>query len=229
MGQGETEAAVQHYRQAVRLQPDSAQVRNILGIAVQSLGDHAAAAEHFSAAIQLNANLSNIHRNLGLASKLQGKMDSARQAYRRAVDLDPEDSLLQLETETVSPFISESNASIDAYRHDLELTLDHFAAEAMMIDLNQLHIGEACPPYVLVYQGRDERQIKEKWAHIFAERLPEYAAQPGAGKPHIGFVVTDPHAGVFVRSLKGILERLSGDRFKLTIICNRASVAQFVR
>jgi predicted O-linked N-acetylglucosamine transferase (SPINDLY family)/glycosyltransferase involved in cell wall biosynthesis len=229
MSQGETDAAIRHYREAARLQPGSAEVRNNLGIAVQALGEHARAADHFAAAIELNPDLSNIHRNLGLANKLQGKMQAAEAAYRSAVQLEPDDSLLQLESETVPPYISESNAAIDAYRTGLSQTLDRYAAQPINIDLNQLHIGESCPPYVLVYQGRDEREIKEKWAAIFADRLPEAEPKPSGGKPHIGFVVTDTHAGVFIRSLKGILERLSGEQFKLTIVCNRASVAKFVR
>lgn len=227
--QGQMDAAVHHYQQAARLQPGSAEVRNNLGIAVQATGRLDQAIGHFQEAIALNPRLANIHRNLGLAEKLRGNMPAARAAYRQSLALDPEDSLLRLETETMAPFILSSNDAIDQYRAELDATLDRFLNEPFPIDLTQLHLGEACPPYVLVYQGRNDRPLKEKWAQLFHGRLPAGEPQPGRERPHLGFVVTHVHEGVFARSLKGILNRLPVQRFRTTIVCNRAAVAQFLR
>lgn len=227
--QGQMEPAVHHYQQAARLQPGSAEVRNNLGIAVQSTGRLDQAISHFQEAIALNPRLANIYRNLGLAEKLRGQMEAARAAYRQSLALEPDDSLLRLEMETIAPFILTSNQAIDQYRANLDTTLDRFLAQPFTIDLTQLHLGEACPPYVLVYQGRNDRPLKEKWAQLFHGRLPAGEPRPGDERPHLGFVVTHVHEGVFARSLKGILNRLPPQRFQITIVCNRAAVAQYLR
>jgi len=226
---GQADAAVRHYRQAARLQPGSAEVRSNLGIALQATGRLDEAIGCFEEAIGLNARLANIHRNLGLAEKLRGRTDEARAAYRRSLALAPDDSLLRLEAETVAPFILASNQAIDRYRAELDATLDRYLSEPFPIDLTQLHLGEACPPYVLVYQARDDRPLKEKWARLFEGRLPSGHARPGTKRPRLGFVVTHTHEGVFARSLAGILNRLPASRFQVTIVCNRAAVAQFLR
>jgi protein O-GlcNAc transferase len=226
---GQIDASVHHYRQAARLQPGSAEVRSNLGIALQATGRLEEAIGCFHEAIDLNPGLANIHRNLGLAEKLRGRTDEARAAYRQSLALAPDDSLLRLEAETIAPFILTSHAAIDRYRSELDTTLDRMLAEPFPIDLTQLHVGEACPPYVLVYQGRDDRALKAKWARIFDGRLPSGHARPGTERPRLGFVVTHTHEGVFARSLKGILNRLPATRFRVTIVCNRAAVAQFLR
>jgi protein O-GlcNAc transferase len=42
-----------------------------------------------------------------------------------------------------------------------------------------------------------------------------------ADRPHIGFVVTHGHEGVFLKCMRGILNHLSGDQFRLTVVCSR--------
>jgi protein O-GlcNAc transferase len=227
--QGQMDAAVHHYQQAAQLQPGSAEVRNNLGIAVQATGRIDKAISHFQEAITLNPRFANIHRNLGLAEKMRGNVPAAHAAYQQSLALEPADSLLRLEMETLAPFILASNEAIDRYRAGLEATLDRFLNQPFPIDLTQLHLGEACPPYVLVYQGHNDRPLKEKWAQLFHGRLPAGEPQPGQERPHLGFVVTHVHEGVFARSLKGILNRLPVQRFRLTIVCNRAAVAQFLK
>ncbi|RIL12132.1 hypothetical protein DCC79_02455 [bacterium] len=46
------------------------------------------------------------------------------------------------------------------------------------------------------------------------------ARSPDA-RPHIGFVVTHGHEGVFLKCMRGILNHLPGDRLRLTVVCSR--------
>lgn len=224
--QGQLDGAKFHYEQAARLQPGSAEVRNNLGTVLQSSGRMTQAIRYFQEAIALNPNLPNIHRNLGLARKLSGQNVEASQSYHQALQLDPSDALLRLELETMPPYIFQNQAEIDQYRAKLQQTL---AKPLERIDLTQLHIGEGCPPYTLVYQGQNDRPLKEKWASLFSGRLPFYEPRPTNGKPHLGFVVTQAHEGVFGRSMAAILNQLPPDRFRLTLVCNRPDMVTTLR
>lgn len=227
--EGRMDEALRHFDEAATLQPGSAEALNQLGSALQASGRIEEAVEAFHRALAQDPQARHILHNIGLAEKQRGRVDAAREAYRQALALDPASGLLRLEMETLYPFILANNAAIDRYRADLDATLDRFQDLALEIDLSQLHLGEACPPYVLVYQGRNDRALKEKWARLFADRLPSGEPRPGAGRPHIGFVVTQGHDFVFVRSLRGILNRLPAERFRVTIVCNRAAGARFIR
>ncbi len=81
------------------------------------------------------------------------------------------------------------------------------------------------PPYYLQFHGRDDRPLKEAYARVF--RNCQCAAPPAfdgsvsdGGKPRVGFVVTDGHEGVFLRYLRGVLERLDRESFDPVIVCS---------
>lgn len=227
--EGRLDEALRHYHEAARLQPGSAEAQNNLGSVLQASGRIEEAVDCFHEAMALEPGALHVHHNIGLAEKQRGRVDEAREAYRRALALDPGNGLLRLEMETVYPYVMADDAAIDRYRAELDATLDRFQAEPLEIDLARLHLGEACPPYVLVYQGRDDRPLKEKWARLFANRLPRGEPRPGAERPHLGFVVTQGHDFIFVRSMRGILNRLPARRFRVTIVCNRPAAARFMR
>lgn len=57
---------------------------------------------------------------------------------------------------------------------------------------------------------------------------PGKATSHEFGKPHIGFVVTHGHEGVFLKCMRGILNHLSGDDFRLTVLCSRQAGPQIL-
>ena len=79
------------------------------------------------------------------------------------------------------------------------------------------------PPYHLQFHGRDNRLLKEAYARIFGERLPDAGFDRWwlrGGKPRVGFVVTDGHEGVFLRYLRGVFERIDRREFEPVVICS---------
>lgn len=227
--QGQLEGAKFHYERAAELQPHSAETRNNLAVVIQNLGRLKEAIRHFQEAMALNPSLPNIPRNLGLAYKLTGQIAETRQSYQRSLAL-ADDDLLRLEMETIPPYIVGNQAQIDHYRAELSQTLASHAARPGHIDLTQLHLGEACPPYTLVYQAQNDRPIKEAWAKLFSGRLPLFEPRPNSGQPHLGFVVTHTHEGVFQRSMGNILNQLAAtNRFRLTVVSNRPDAIHYLK
>jgi len=87
MGQGNHKAAIENYRSALALKPDSAEVHCSLGYALQLLGNLNDAVECYRTALALKPNFSGAHSNLGLALQAQGNLVEATKSFRKAIAL----------------------------------------------------------------------------------------------------------------------------------------------
>jgi predicted O-linked N-acetylglucosamine transferase (SPINDLY family) len=227
-------AAIRAYEQTLALSPDFAEAHNNLGSALHERGDTEAALASLSRAIHLKPDFPNAYRNMTSILAKHDRVDEARQMYQRLLELEPGNPLTRLALESLCPLIASSSAEIDAYRARLMTVLDALAEEPLQPDVSQLHIANAHPPFILSYHGTNDRPIKEQWAALFARPglLPftERPARPcSRGKPHVGFVVTRNHEGVFLKCMRGIINRLSGDQFRLTIVCSGERGKQIIR
>lgn len=223
---GRMDEAIAAYEEALRLCPDWAEAHNNLATVLQSAeGRLGEAIAHYRRALALKPELGvATHRNLGDALRMWGESDAARDAYRRALLFAPEDRLLQLECDTLYPLIPASNDDIDRARAQVDATLDRCLSEPLLFDLTRLDIGSLAPPAAFIHHGRDELALRRKWARLFEGRLPSGDPVHGpvreSGRPHIGFVVIQGHEGVFLKCMRGILNHLPGDRFRLTVAGN---------
>jgi tetratricopeptide (TPR) repeat protein len=81
--------AVEDYREAVRLQPDSAAFQNDLGVALAREGRRDEAAERYREAIRIRPDFPDAHNNLGNTLRLKGELDAAVACYHEALGLRP--------------------------------------------------------------------------------------------------------------------------------------------
>lgn len=89
--QGQAEAAVQSWEQALSLDAELVAARHGIAAIRLEAGDYPAAIEAYVAILQLEPDFKDAHYNLGLALLAQGRTDEARAALRNAHRLDPED------------------------------------------------------------------------------------------------------------------------------------------
>jgi protein O-mannosyl-transferase len=87
---GNTEAAISHYREALRLRPNYPQVRNNLGGMLDKAGQIDEAIYHFREAIRFEPRDPEFHYNLGLALSQKGEMDEAIRQFEDALRLQPD-------------------------------------------------------------------------------------------------------------------------------------------
>ena len=78
-----------HYRRGLAIQPNDANVRSSLGIALAGQGKLDEAIAAFRQAIGIRSDYAEAHSNLGNALRYQGKLDEAIAAYRRAICIKP--------------------------------------------------------------------------------------------------------------------------------------------
>jgi len=87
---GRTEAAVNMYRRAIRVNSVNASHHTNLGLALMDLGREDEALESLLCAVQLDPGLAEAHNNLGTLLLEQGKMDAAMREFHLSLRLKPD-------------------------------------------------------------------------------------------------------------------------------------------
>src|SRR5438105_2423441 len=81
--------AVDFYRQAIELRPDSADLRNRLSAALLETQDPTGAESAARAAIELDPRFARAHFNLGSVLRKTNRLEEALDAFRKALQIDP--------------------------------------------------------------------------------------------------------------------------------------------
>ena len=83
--QGHLEEAVEHFQQALKIQPDFVDAYHYLGSVVAAQGDLDQAIGHFRQALRIQPEFAEAHESLGQALAEQGKRDEAVKHYEEAL------------------------------------------------------------------------------------------------------------------------------------------------
>jgi tetratricopeptide (TPR) repeat protein len=83
--QGDPEAAIAHYRQALELRPNYAEAHYNLGRLLVQKGELDEAIVHYEKALEINPGDAEAHNNLGAALFASGRVDEAIANYRKAL------------------------------------------------------------------------------------------------------------------------------------------------
>ena len=86
---GEHQAALRHYEEAVRLNPNHIDARNNLGSSLLGLDRAPEAIAHLEQAVRLRPGFAQAHNNLGVALARVGADEAALEHYRTAAQLQP--------------------------------------------------------------------------------------------------------------------------------------------
>jgi tetratricopeptide (TPR) repeat protein len=86
---GKIDEALKHYKEALGIMPDVAEVQNNIGVAYLSLGMPEKAIEHNLEALRLKPDMAGAHNNLGLAYTTKGFPRKAEEHYLKALELRP--------------------------------------------------------------------------------------------------------------------------------------------
>ncbi|RME82705.1 MAG: tetratricopeptide repeat protein [Caldilineae bacterium] len=88
---GEIDAAVEHYRRALSLDPEYAAAYRVLGVALSVQGDLEGAREAYQQALALHPDDAQAYAGLASVDERLGLSEEALAAYRQAVRLNPDD------------------------------------------------------------------------------------------------------------------------------------------
>ena len=223
---GKLDEAVTCYRSALQIEPGYPEAHNNLGNALRDQGKLAEATHCYQQAISFNPDGAEAHGNLAKAFEEQGDLDRAAESYRRALQIGLDRPMWRLRADVLCPAVFQSNCEIDEYRRRLLQRLYRFAETDLRIDRAEISISGSEPPFNLMYHGRNDRPIKEAYADMFRNCFAEETPGGRNGISRIGFVVNNRHEGIFLRFMRGVLERLDTTSFEVTVICSRAGAAR---
>jgi len=91
LAEGDLQGAARHYRESLRMLPNSAYSEYHLGRVLARQGQVLEAIDHYRAAIAIYPKHAEIHRNLGAALEHEGRSTEALQAYLGAIRADARD------------------------------------------------------------------------------------------------------------------------------------------
>jgi len=95
MMRGEAARAGDAIRQAIRIKPDSAYLRNALGSILARMGQLSAAMREYKVAVEYVPDSAEFHHNLAMVYHQMGSLEKARQHCKRSLVLDPEYEIAQ--------------------------------------------------------------------------------------------------------------------------------------
>lgn len=87
---GQSEEAIKHYEEALRLFPDYVEVHNNLGNLLMRMGRLQEATGHFEAAVKIMPDYAPGWNNLGSVQQRRGLTNEALAGFQKAVELDPD-------------------------------------------------------------------------------------------------------------------------------------------
>lgn len=218
--QGRVPLARKEYQQIVEEYPEWFEPRLNFAVALLELGECEESIKHHLAAYSLRPDNKDTADNLGDIYVRLGQVSQAKDWYRRAREGRPRHWLRELRAELVGEVIPSSNRTIDEYRDHVMKTLDRFSDERLTLDPSLLHCSGAEPPMILLYQGREDRLLRERFATFYSRLITPLEPKPPVGKPSIGVVVTRGHEGVFGRCLGDMLHEIGNKNFDVTIVCS---------
>lgn len=138
----QSQPAEEHYREAIRLSPDVADLYNDYGSALARWGRPAEAIHQFRRALDLEPRDFRIHYNLGLALSEEGLLEEAVQALTFARKLQPGMPPIEYALGTLLLRQGKSQAAISCFQRALEADPDFEPARLGMAQAQSRPAGE---------------------------------------------------------------------------------------
>lgn len=223
---GRLEQAMECYRALLAIDPENADALNGMGAIHYSIRDYSGAVASYRCALRVRPESVDTLNNLGDACQAMGDTPAARESYRQALALQPGNSLWALRLAGLCPAVADSLEEIGGYRDSLAGELERQAAAGLSATPEDIMQAGVYPSYSLMYHGRDDRPLREAYARVLAPCFPAMPAAQSTGRRRIGLVVTRMHEGIFLRSLRGVLQRMDPGAFELVVICQQEGEAK---
>jgi tetratricopeptide (TPR) repeat protein len=225
---GRTNDAVACFLQALRSRPVSAEILCNLAASWQQQGKLPEAVAALRQAVMLQPKSAKMHLQLASVLADMGQFSAAGRCCDHLIRLEPDQPLWRLRRAALCPMVFTSREEMEAAREDMSTVIDEVGRLDFRVPLHQL--AETAPSFPFAWQFLDGnlRGIKTAYADVFHQRIdtsglktPVDSWTGPRSRPRLGFVVTNGHEGVFLRSLRDILNRLSSD-WEPLVLCSIA-------
>jgi Flp pilus assembly protein TadD len=123
---GQREEALRHYREGIRIKPQSPQGYNNLANVLDDLGRFDEAVAAYEQALKLRPNAALVHNNLGVALAKHGRYEEARTNFQRSIELKPGDAQGYYLMGTLYLRTGDARSAVGAFQSALSSNPNHF-------------------------------------------------------------------------------------------------------
>ncbi|MFK7904781.1 MAG: tetratricopeptide repeat protein [Chitinophagales bacterium] len=228
---GQYRSAKEKFEKSIAVRPNNSPALNNLGSACEQVEENEKAADYYLQSLQINPQYKEARRNLASNYDKRGYFHKAQEQLKTLAQESPHNNWINWQIETMQPIIFQSNEEINHHRQQLQSHLQSAFSNPPIFEPEAWQDHSPQPPFILNYQGRYERPLKEKigqfWENYFQKirqqlqaQHPPLSSNTQDKRPHIGFVVTNGHEGVFLKCMRGIVEHFDAKKFRLSIVCS---------
>jgi len=208
--------AVELLRHAAAARPDSAEIRNHLGNALQDAGEQESALRAYRHAVTADPSFAPALQNLGYLLVNRGLVDEGTGWLHRAQAIAPKPVNRAL-IATALPVIYDSANELGRRRARLEQNIDALVADGVEIDTTDALVPTS---FFTPYQGRNDRELQEQLGRVY--RGVELCRKRDGGssrtRPRIGMLSAYFRDHTIGRLNVGRIEQLSRERFELVVL-----------
>ena len=122
------DAAINSYKQAIKIKPDFADAHNNMGNALQDKGELDAAIDSYKQALKIKPDFAEAYYNMGNALKEKGELDAAIDSYKKALKIKPDYADAHSNMGVALQDKGEPDAAIDSYKQALKVKPDYAEA-----------------------------------------------------------------------------------------------------
>jgi len=119
------DAAINIYKQALKIKPDYAEVYYNMAIALKSKGESEAAIDSYKQALKIKPDYAEAYNNMGNALKSKGESEAAIDSYKQALKIKPDYAEAYNNMGDTLRDKGESEAAIDSYKQALKIKPDY--------------------------------------------------------------------------------------------------------
>jgi len=223
--EGELEQASALYRDALHAGGPRSDILNNHGRVLLDLSQVNEAIDAFEQALIADPGNGEAAFNAAKAYAKKENWQQAERFFTTASCLRRNKSLWRYQRLGLCPTVFQSIAELDDYRAELNRHLDDAIQVGIQVDLDELAFDGFVPSFNLAHHGRSNRHLLEKFACLYSPHISKRNPLPfSQGAKRVGFVVTSPHVGSFLRTQGGIVERLDPARFRIFLFCDDAGI-----
>lgn len=223
------EQTIKNYSLALNINGNQLEIYNDLLLIYSKLNNWEKIIETCKKIINLSPDNKQIYEKMATAFEKTGNIEEARNIYYEWLKFEPENTLLKLYADTLDAPISYNSQEIIEYQKTLNERVDKYIGNNFKTELENLHKTNLRIPLSLIYQGKDDIKLREKYARLFENKFENKLLRNSNQKPCIAFVVTNGHEGIFMTCMKGIINRLPTNKFDITIIASKQSQREIIK
>ena len=119
------DAAIDKYKQSLKIKPDYAKAYNNMAVALNHKGDSKAAVDSCKQALKIDPDYADAYNNMGIALNDKGDRDAAIDSYKQALKINPHDAEVYNNMGVALVEKGELNAGIKSYEMALGIKPDY--------------------------------------------------------------------------------------------------------